>query len=134
MKEFIKNGHCRACKSSSELSLHQQIFTNGSKHFLWVCKLCDRRNPSGGMDYYIPREKVLAILSAEDVELLPVILPEIYTRCVVCGNRATELHHWAPKHLFGESAEKWPKDYLCVGCHEQWHAVVTPGMSEREGA
>lgn len=134
MKEFIKSGNCKSCKGDTEFSLHLQIFANGSKNFVWVCKLCDRRNPSNDLTYFIPHEKVKAKLSEEEIEQLPILMPDCFSRCAVCGNRNAELHHWAPLHLFGSDAEKWPKDYLCKSCHDQWHRMVTPGMSDREGA
>lgn len=49
--------------------------------------------------------------------------------CVRCGSKlGTEEHHWAPKHLFHEDADNWPKSYLCKPCHKQWHDIVTPDM------
>jgi hypothetical protein len=51
--------------------------------------------------------------------------------CVVCGTSgSTELHHWAPKHLFGLEAYKWPTANLCRACHLRWHKTVTPKMSK----
>lgn len=44
--------------------------------------------------------------------------------CVVCGARGTELHHWAPRHLFGEEADLWPTANLCPACHTRWHTTV----------
>lgn len=42
--------------------------------------------------------------------------------CRVCGAFGTELHHWAPRAIFGPlEAEHWPTDYLCKECHEHWH-------------
>jgi hypothetical protein len=54
--------------------------------------------------------------------------------CEVCGSTdKIEEHHWAPWHLFGEEAEKWPKSYLCQPCHVRWHQTVTPDMGKRKG-
>lgn len=51
--------------------------------------------------------------------------------CTVCGvTGSTELHHWAPKHLFGDEAYKWPTANLCRECHLKWHKIVTPNMSK----
>lgn len=50
--------------------------------------------------------------------------------CEVCGNtERVELHHFAPVHLFGSDAERWPKAYLCGDCHSLWHKLVTPNMN-----
>ncbi len=52
-------------------------------------------------------------------------MPDASNRCVKCGDRKAELHHWAPKEIFGDvEAERWPKDYLCVPCHIAWHEKI----------
>ena len=39
-----------------------------------------------------------------------------------CPGSGEELHHWAPKCLFGpDAAELWPKGYLCRIHHQEWH-------------
>ena len=43
--------------------------------------------------------------------------------CTRCGTLGTELHHWAPQHLF-EDANEWPTDYLCKRCHDKWHLTI----------
>jgi len=133
MKEFTKAGKCNGCKKPSEFSLHRQIFANGSDHFVWVCKECNRRNPTGDLTYFIPHEKVKSKLSEEEIESLPVLMPDLSVRCAVCGARDAELHHWAPRHIFGDKCESWPKDYLCKSCHDQWHLLVTPNMGGGNG-
>jgi hypothetical protein len=41
--------------------------------------------------------------------------------CFVCGAQGAELHHFAPWHIWGEECENWPKEYLCVSHHREWH-------------
>src|SRR5438132_776764 len=41
--------------------------------------------------------------------------------CEVCGGLGAELHHWAPRAIFGAEAEEWPTAYLCVRDHNRWH-------------
>lgn len=49
--------------------------------------------------------------------------------CEVCGAEdQTEYHHWAPRHLFGDDCDNWPKSTLCQKCHVRWHQIVTPNM------
>ena len=51
--------------------------------------------------------------------------------CAVRGTTgSTELHHWAPKHLFGAETYKWPTANLCRECHVRWHKYVTPNMGK----
>ena len=42
-------------------------------------------------------------------------------RMIVCGAEGAELHHWAPKEVFGQEANAWPTAFLCVACHQEWH-------------
>ncbi len=44
--------------------------------------------------------------------------------CAVCGGSGTELHHWAPRNVFGEDAEHWPMTYLCRTHHAEWHNLM----------
>lgn len=45
--------------------------------------------------------------------------------CQVCGDMGTELHHWAPRQLFGtEESNHWPTAWLCVPCHAEWHKRI----------
>jgi hypothetical protein len=45
--------------------------------------------------------------------------------CVRCGDFGTQLHHFAPKALFGrDESELWPTAWLCQGCHDYWHRTV----------
>ena len=48
--------------------------------------------------------------------------------CRVCGIHEVELHHWAPRALFGDDADLWPMDFLCRECHSRWHTAVTPTL------
>lgn len=42
--------------------------------------------------------------------------------CARCGSSGTEMHHWAPREIFGfDDAETWPQDPLCRPCHTEWH-------------
>ena len=53
----------------------------------------------------------------------------ILIKCEVCGKGEAEKHHWSPRHLFGDEAERWPTAMLCRSCHQRWHKIVTPNMS-----
>jgi hypothetical protein len=50
--------------------------------------------------------------------------------CARCGALDTELHHFAPRALFGvEEADLWPTAWLCRGCHARWHRVMREGVA-----
>ena len=62
-----------------------------------------------------------------DLSLVRVVEVLEAPRCAKCGARGAERHHWAPRAIFGQdAAETWPKDFLCLACHEEWHRLVTP--------
>lgn len=38
-----------------------------------------------------------------------------------CEREAVEDHHFAPRAIFGDEAEDWPRALLCVEHHTEWH-------------
>jgi protein-arginine kinase activator protein McsA len=56
---------------------------------------------------------------------------DILIKCEVCNKNEGEKHHWSPRHLFGDEAERWPTSMLCRSCHKRWHDIVTPNMSKQ---
>jgi hypothetical protein len=45
--------------------------------------------------------------------------------CARCGAWGTELHHFAPRDIFGfDEAALWPTAYLCPRCHAHWHTTM----------
>ena len=95
-----------------------------------MCEQCESLNPDRSSTLWIAKDKVEAVLADEDIENLPVHgLPD-QQRCHRCGERGAELHHWAPKAIFGkDEAEHWPKDWLCPKCHAFWHQRATPNLT-----
>jgi hypothetical protein len=94
---------------------------SGKYHLWYRCKICYKNVTSPGP--YISKEVVRDI----DLDTLPIF--EDYRTnnppCAVCGAAGTELHHFAPKELFPQTFEQWPKSYLCDTCHKEWHNKIT---------
>lgn len=125
-----KNAPCLNCKRETKFVLHIHFSENGAQKFLWVCPVCNRHNPAADKQHFIPKELIEQNLTPEQIKNLPPILPPFYARCSVCGERGVSEHHWAPKSIFGkDEAEKWPKDFLCIKHHCEWHSKVTPGVT-----
>lgn len=125
---------CVQCKTEVKIVLHKQIFENGTEHYVWVCSICTRKNPRGDRQLFIPKLIVEKALSVAEIEAIPILMEAPVYRCVKCGKRGAELHHWAPKGIFGrEEADKWPRDYLCKPCHDKWHLLVTPQLVMEKG-
>lgn len=128
--QFTKKGHCRNCKVETPWTLYRQVFANASENFVWQCSRCNTKNPGREPQLFIPKETIASRLTEEQISDLPTIMPGLYDRCARCGNRGTERHHWAPRAIFGKECESWPQDYLCKDCHDQWHRLVTPQLTQ----
>ena len=118
---------CVHCKVAGDAQLARQITGAGATNVLWVCLTCNRATPAQSGGLYVPHVKL------EALGIIPDDLPvwrdySKDTRCVACGARGAEVHHWAPRALFGDEADSWPTDMLCPTCHERWHkTLATPG-------
>lgn len=129
MDAFNKSGLCQGCHRTTRAILHRHFRENGAEGFMWVCSVCNRRNPFKGDALFIEKAIVQKHLTTEQIDALPVIMPAFVGRCAVCGARAVEVHHWAPRAIFGDDeCEQWPKDFLCKEHHDKWHIAVTPQL------
>lgn len=126
-----KEKFCVNCGVRRKAILHRQFSGNGAVTFLWMCSVCNRKNPDNTR-LFIPKEEVEKHFKPEEIESFPTLMPAFCDRCAKCGARGVELHHWAPKGVFGDDeAEGWPKDYLCKACHDEWHLRVTPQLCNK---
>lgn len=106
--------------------LVRNITSSGVSQVFWLCEDCRRSIEIGAC--FISHEKLRSV--GIDPDLLPIVEDRTGTNiCVVCVAEEGELHHWAPKALFGDASEDWPKSHLCRKCHAEWHSKVTPGIS-----
>lgn len=100
--------------------------SNGGWQVFWYCPDCRMRAEKGA--HNLPHRDVA------DLASLPVAwsnLGEGWAPCDRCGEKAAlQMHHWAPRHLFGDECDEWPTANLCQKCHERWHRLVTPHMSQ----
>lgn len=125
MEHIVRLRNCERCGQMRNARLSRNIIANGTSQVYWYC--ITGKHPIKKNGYYIPHEKIKSIHI--DVNNLPVI--ENYSDselCAVCQSPYAELHHTAPRHLFGDDCEAWPKYYLCPTHHAHWHKLVTPGM------
>lgn len=124
-----KTGKCKFCEKDFEIVPTRFIRVNGAIQYSLVCPNPEcKRQGCFGEQMYLENKKVEKYYTPTELYLLPTILPDLFRRCVVCGNRYAEEHHWFPRGIAGKEAEKWPKDYLCVDCHRRWHISVTPEL------
>ena len=125
---------CPHCHIFSQMEMHRR---DGCNHRCWVCPSCNQivahkaivNSDIGG--HWIPK----AFMPYVNTDDLPVYTPdgEQVPKCVLCGQRGAELHHFAPRSFFGDECEQWPKAYLCREHHMQWHDRVTPGLVRKMG-
>ena len=121
---------CQNCKADTESILYRQFNEGGHECFFWKCARCEKSKVIDGVRF-IAKRKVEGFLTAEQIFHLPYAPNERgpENRCVKCGRREAEKHHWAPRAIFGDvECELWPKDYLCKTCHDRWHELVTPKL------
>lgn len=121
---FYKQRHCSICADVTQQQLGRVVGCNNVSHVGWYC--CK------GL-HWSPRVDCGQWLSLQELELLGLQLEEVQileekpkSVCEVCQELGAELHHWAPRALFGELCSLWPKSWLCRRCHELWHNKVTP--------
>lgn len=121
--------HCMRCEADNPVILVRNITTSGVSQVYWQCQVC-KKSTTKPMQYIHHKRVEMYGL---DVNQIPVI--EDYSKdgppCDVrgCENRGTEVHHVAPRHLFGDNADSWPTINLCKLHHDEWHKKVTPNMA-----
>lgn len=90
----------------------------GHKTHPLICKQCGYKTC-----VYVPKNIVETHAISVGVQL-SYETPKDARTCDVCGEVGAEEHHWAPRYLFGDDCEKWPKGFLCQKCHSLWHKVM----------
>jgi hypothetical protein len=104
-----------------EITIGKIVMGSGGIHIKAVCPVCGHNLKGSGQ--WISKKAI----PLEILESLPTL--DDYTihlpPCEVCGGIGVELHHWAPKELFPETFELWPKSYLCKQHHDEWHNKIT---------
>ena len=125
---FTAERDCDKCGKPRPVRLVRNITANGISQVYWLCKF-----HNGAAGNYIQHDKLK--MFGVNVDRLPVI--ENYSslfQCAVCGELGAELHHWAPRYIFDDLAEKYPQSYLCHKHHMIWHELMTPEMNRRQRA
>lgn len=112
----------RACRQCSRYGAHELltvVASNGARQIRGRCLHCEAISDNIG-------HEALRYLGVELSEI-PVAHDNSINGhpCVVCGSRFSEWHHWAPVAVFGDAAERYPGDWLCVECHQGWHRLMT---------
>jgi hypothetical protein len=101
--------------------LVRYVIRSGATQVRYRCAGCEHIQ-----GFSIPREQT------GDPEQYPVARDSSgEVSCAVrgCERRGAELHHFAPKHIFGAAeAERWPLVYLCLEHHGGWHRRMNAAM------
>lgn len=109
---------CPHC--GSEVQTYRQINSNGAKVVVKRCVVCHR----------VPDLKHVFYPKDENWDSLPLLedfTTDAYPCCVKgCTNQGSELHHFAPRHLF-DDANSWPMGFLCAKHHREWHEKTKTG-------
>ena len=125
---MFQTRHCPRCARDTRQEISCRMSASAAEHFGWWCLECN---------WWAPRKNSAAIWIAKDelvkagvdLSLVRVVERTEQPRCAKCGARGAEEHHWAPQAMFGkDEANRWPKDFLCKRCHDEWHRMVTPQL------
>ena len=112
---FTEHKKCKC--GASKWAVAKMICASGQVKYPWYCRMCGRAS-----NVYEPKHDHLVYAA--------VINDSTDNQCEKCGKMGAELHHWAPRHLFGDQADRWPVSFLCQECHATWHQAVTPDMGQ----
>lgn len=127
---FSQIRRCANCNANTRMILHRRQMTSGGFHYCWMCSRCNRIHKHNGRTW-ISALIVAQFLTPDQIDALPIIPTSDPVFCVKCGKMSAELHHWAPKAIFGkDEAEQWPTDYLCKDCHDLWHDTINSHRSK----
>lgn len=113
---------CLRCERVSHW--HKQPTGRGWRILPW-CLRCDRhptgssRPPKGHKTFYA--NSLFSAFTIRSMRIRGVH----EGHCEVCGTLGpVEVHHLAPRALFGDAANLWPVIDLCTTCHDEWHSKV----------
>ncbi len=120
--------------------LARVITVRGHNQVAWYCFKCadySRRREGHGAEFIKHSELIGVVIDAlpiiTDNSSLNWYVDSRKETCAHCGEFGfTDMHHFAPKHLFGDDADNWPTAQLCRACHTLWHRAVTPRMNRRK--
>jgi hypothetical protein len=106
----------RDCAHAGRRTPFRQVAANGAVYLYLGCADCQAPTSPGE---WLRQDGV-------DLSQIPVAVDRRTQNppCVVCGRWGTELHHWAPRHIFGDQADHWPTAWLCKECHAYWHRCL----------
>lgn len=100
---------CMRCHS--EPTLYAQETANGVRGLYW-CDTCDKAAFGGSSSIALGEKQKLALPRREAGK----------KACRVCKKVAVlELHHLAPRSIFGDDCDNWPTVEVCYECHREWH-------------
>lgn len=117
---------CRVCNRVTRQELSVQVSTNKYKHVGWHCQNCRRWQLSDdGRSLWLSHKDI-----GIDVDTLPIAsVSDPHPCCVTdCRDTGTELHHFAPRAIYGDDCDKHPTAYYCRKHHREWHERVTPQL------
>lgn len=115
----------RPAAGPCQAQLHRYPTGRGAGHLGFYCVPC-RRYPRP----YPPKQSPWVSLRATGLTLkqamdLPLVPGATQPRCQVCGSLGgCELHHLAPRNVFGPTADDWPIVLVCPDCHAHWHRMM----------
>lgn len=138
--ESLRRPTCFRCQAADKrIVLRRNVTANGVSQIYWWCLECEQ--PAENASGWLPHVAVRAYLAqwGKSIDDIPIIADyRAGYPCVICGNTATEYHHYLPRMIaeHPEIKPQWPAwdaqgAYLCKYHHDLWHDLVTPDMPGR---
>lgn len=112
--------HCGA--DNIAFGIHRNL--SGSITIIAKCECCGKV-PEKNHHFYKK-----ALFTADELDNMEIWRDDVgeSTPCEMCGQQiGSFFHHYAPRHLFGDTADKWATGYLCKEHHEEWHKKTRTG-------
>jgi hypothetical protein len=122
-------------KQQDVVNLASPCPVNGWYDHDWLLKVIEKKNGTRQIFLRCSHCGALGPVSYKDLRSYgvdPYELPvdvsyvTIDQVCCVdgCWQTRTELHHFAPRGVFGTEADDWPVLPLCVNHHTTWHLAM----------
>lgn len=132
MEAHIEIPRCKKCDSRN-VRLRRHIISNGGSQVGWYCLDGDHWALYPGDGQWIAHKMVKKWLAGYGKTIGDIAVVKDSSEIITCAvedcSKPAEVHHIAPRALFGTECEKWPTVYLCIEHHAKWHKIV---LAQRE--
>ena len=127
---------CTSCAAETNQVIGKTLTASRAEVFSWFCTTCRKIQQAKRGGYYIPKDEIRAHAESKGGSLaeIPVLDVKDAPRCERCGQRGAELHHWAPREIFGDREADLAMTQLFGGFGREFHAAYESAWPMDSGA